>query len=270
MKASRITRILVGLSIALCCAVPTGAQQAISKAALIQQSPFIFRGTVVRMGASNLSLLPAAPDLAIVHVNEILKSPAALGAFSGHDITVQLPSGRQFQQGRQSVFYATGWLYGESLAVKASAAGFDYADSASLKDEVLRADQMSAEAKLMARVQSAALVISGRVLDVRPVAVKDAKVSEHSPDYWSAEVEIGNVVKGPGEKGQHVAVVFAKSTDEMWLKAPKLARGDVGVFLLHVNDNRDLGIGGYTVLDPLDVEPLERLTLVQQFVGKGR
>ncbi len=116
--------------------VPLAGQPSPGDADLIQRSGFIFRGTVQKAGASNVKALAGSPSTDIIRVDEILKAPKELSSLVGRDVTVQMRSASSLKEGQQAVFYTTGWLYGDNLAVKEIALVADQADSQSLRSQM--------------------------------------------------------------------------------------------------------------------------------------
>ena len=83
-----------------------------------ESAAFAFRGTVKQRGAANLKAITDTARTAVVTVDEIVRSPPALAGFVGHDVTVQLAANEQVRNGERGVFYVTGFVFGETLAVQ--------------------------------------------------------------------------------------------------------------------------------------------------------
>src|SRR6266478_5389718 len=79
---------------------------------------FLFKGTVQKLGASNLAQVPKYEQTAIVHVDEILHAPPSLAKTLGKQITVKLAKGAKPMVGEQVLFHANGWLFGDTVAVE--------------------------------------------------------------------------------------------------------------------------------------------------------
>src|SRR5688572_9637589 len=88
-----------------------------------RQAKFIFRGTVQRLRASNMAAAPANLRTLVVRIEEIFTSPPVLTPFVGRDITVQFKSRPKLHVGESAIFHTNGWLFGETIAVRALAAG---------------------------------------------------------------------------------------------------------------------------------------------------
>ena len=252
---------------------PLAGQPGPGGADLIQRSGFIFQGTVQRSGASNVKALAGSPSTDIVRVDEILKSPSELSSLVGRDVTVQMRSASSLKEGQQAVFYTTGWLYGDNLAVKEIAVVAGQVDIQSLSSQVAAAERSAGEQALAARVASAALVITGRVTSVRPLQSQrqSARRSEHDPDFWQADVDVATVEKGQqANTRRRVTVFFAHSKDERWLLSPKFSAGQTGIFLLHTEELETIKRPGYTALNRLDFQPSSEINLVRRLIGSGR
>src|SRR5437588_12666037 len=79
---------------------------------------FVFKGTIKKLKASNVKQAPANDRTAIVTVNQVIDAPANLAAYEGQDITVELSAVHKVRADQKMIFYATGWLYAETIAVR--------------------------------------------------------------------------------------------------------------------------------------------------------
>jgi hypothetical protein len=243
----------------------------------VEQAPFIFKGTVSKTRASNVAAVPAAPDTAVVRVDEILKAPDVFRAFAKKTITVKLKPGTSVRAEQRALFLTAGWMYGDSIAVREVALASPTLDSAALTDLIADVERAKGDRALSGRIAASATVVAGRVADVSPLQAADKAGlrSEHDPDFWRAEIEVIGVEKPGARVGERVTVFFPHSTDEFWLKSPKLSNGQQAIFLLHKvpPDARDLKFAadsGYLVTDALDVQPLGTLDRVRSLIAKER
>jgi hypothetical protein len=252
---------------------PLAGQPGSGDTDLIRRSGFIFRGTVQRSVASNVKSLAASPSTDIVRVDEILKAPSEFSSLVGREVTVQMRSAASLKEGQQAVFYAIGWLYGDNLAVKEIGVVTGQVDSQNLRSQIAAAERLADEQALNARISSAVLVISGRVVSVRPLISQreSARHSEHDPEYWQADVDVLTVEKGQTANiARRVAVFFAHSKDERWLLSPKFSPGQTGIFLLHTEELQTIKRSGYTALNRLDFQPSSETSTVRRLIGSGR
>src|SRR5213593_1263621 len=91
-----------------------------ARSAKEQQARFVFRGTVQKLNASTIPDAEGAARAAVVRVDEVIRAPEALSQYSGHEITVDLAGRQKLKAGQQAIFYASGWIFGDSIAVQAT------------------------------------------------------------------------------------------------------------------------------------------------------
>lgn len=241
---------------------------------LTRQSQFVFRGTIEKLEASTFPELHGHEPTAIVKVAEVLHAPSTLDDFTGREVTVLLNEPERVEPGQEAVFFATSWLYGESIAVvdvgRVSGAGVDTARKA-VPEVIRRMD----EERLQDRLARASLVIVGKVRETRPhKSEKRQPITEHAPDWWEAFVVPRSVEKGRAAEGQEVPVLFPASTDEMWIDSPKFEAGQSGIWILQRNQKERgwpaMRETGLTALDPLDFQPQSQLERVRELLGRQR
>src|SRR5712691_4339568 len=207
------------------------------------QPTFVFKGTVQELKSSTMKEVPISARTIVVSVDQVLEAPKNLAKLSGHKVTVQLSGKQKARVGQEMIFYTQGWIFGHGVAVQ------------SLNEEPIM--QSKAHAALLSRggdpvehkrsrevqgrFDSADMVVSGKVTAVRLLAdaIKQSKagttppgpVSEHSPHWREAVIEIDEVHKGKHTK-KNVVIRFTASTDVRWYKAPKFQAGHQGFFML--------------------------------------
>src|SRR6266550_7786275 len=159
------TRSLIVPIVLISLAVPLSAQM--SRVAWVRQSDIIFAGTVTRAG--------------VVRVDQVFEKPSAVSLMKGDSVTVLPARAGSLNPGMQATFYTTGWIYGRWITVRevghepigpqlATAAGTGTAQ----QDLVAGARQQVNDADLKARIQTAAMVVVGRVEQIRPPAYTGA------------------------------------------------------------------------------------------------
>jgi len=210
-----------------------------SKSAAAPDAIFVFKGTIRKLKASNVSQAPAGERTAVVTVDDAIEAPANLAAYTGQDITVELSGQRKVKSGEKLIFHATPWLYAENLAVRSLQ---EDADSAAASRTSNGGSQ--SEREIRKRFATADVVISGKVVAVRlpqtsagtrKAAAREqttTRVSEHDPKWREAIIQVDQVHKGKLPKRQ-IVVRFASSTDVAWRRAPKFQAGQQGYFMLH-------------------------------------
>jgi hypothetical protein len=221
------------------------------------RAKFIFRGSVQKLGASNVTAAPANAKTIVVRIEEIIAAPAVLSQFVGRDITVQFEVRPKLKAGQRAIFYTNGWLFGESIAVQALAAEPVEERAAVASSASSDPVQNLKVQNLQARIASADVVVAGKVSSVRLPPEENAQapsgavalagrraargeapqrrrgpITEHDPKWREAVIEVAKTEKGsPGKK--EVVVRFPSSNDVRWYKAPKFVPGQEGVFILH-------------------------------------
>ncbi len=234
----------------------------------IRDSHFIFTGTFERLGASNLSLLPASEETAIVRVREGVDQPETFGSTRDIEVTVKLADPSGAVEGGQAIFFTTCLMFGEHLGLAeilrlpSRTPETEASDLEQVRKEVERVRSLEADEDLSARLSSAAVVVFGRVGDVRKTERSEEDFGEHAASWALAKLEVEGTLKG----GETNAVYFAQDTDFFWGSTPKLAAGEDGIFLLQPYRGRDLPEGSYVVYDALDVEPRTELERVRRLL----
>jgi hypothetical protein len=236
---------------------------------LMQQSQFVFRGTVQKLKAVTMASVPATDDMAVVRVDEVFKAPETLGDWTNREITVQLATTGDLEEGEQFVFYTNGWLYGDSLAVREVGRWAVTATiSRRLSAKSARMAQQAASEELRRHIAEAELVVVGRVLDTSPVLMGTAGIlSEHDPDWWQATIEVESVEKGDRAPGA-LTVVYPRSMDVMWAHVPKLEVGQEGIWILKTGEVAGLRAEEPVVQSPLDFLDRDRLGQIRALIAQ--
>jgi len=155
----------------------------------IRESDLIFNGTIEELGGSTVAALEAGPNMAVVRVDDLIRSTPVLAQLEGQRMTVELRDPGSVAAGEQYTFYATALLFGESVAVR-ELAHHPVEPVEALTGRVDEALAGVEDAALRERAQDAELVVSGRVSHVRPSPAAAAAeeptgpVSEHDPQWW--------------------------------------------------------------------------------------
>jgi hypothetical protein len=255
-------RALLGVALGLALSALAWGQPAPGADALTRASQLVFRGTVVKVGAANLAAVQDPSGTAVVRVDEVWKAPGRLGDFTGREITVQLQKAGAALPGEQAVFFANGWLVGETLAVVET--GRLHGDPVALKAQVAAAARQSDLDQLKGRLAEAELVVAGRVVATHK-ATASGRTSEHDPEWWEAEIQVDAVYKGK-PAGPRVSILYPKSPDVTWYGAPKPSVGWDGIWLLSRRET-ELAGGAYTALKPDDLLGRDQAATVQQLLG---
>jgi hypothetical protein len=235
---------------------------------LVAQAGVSFIGTVERAKTDVGADLPTTENAAVVVVDEVLHGPPVLANLAGSRVTLVPAEGQPaLKNGERAVFFANSIAYGETVTLQelarqpvervAAEAGVDAATPgvgvrqivADLEVETLRSHAAEVEAVVLGRVSSLA----------KAVATQEPP-REHDPDWWMATLEIASVAQGR-IRGASVKVLYANSKDIHWSRSPKPRASQEGVWLLHAAPQDLRRLARYMIVDPLDVQPSERLAL---------
>src|SRR6266568_3243228 len=249
--------VIVSIALVWFDVAPAPAQ---SRVAWVRQSDIIFAGAVTRAG--------------VIRVDQVFEKPDAVSLMKGDSVAVLAARAGSLNPGMQATFYTTGWIYGRWITVRevgheaigpqlATVAGAGTAQ----QDLVARARQQVNDADLKARIQAAAMVVVGRVEQIRPPAygspatpARHKRFTEHDPNWQEAIIHVDEGLKG-ATAGERVVVRFPGSRDVAFVGTPRFAAGQEGTFLLQ----KDTATGSplalmagqtvpaYTALHRLDV-----------------
>jgi len=232
---------------------------------LVAQSQLIFRGTIVKLGASTLNEVPLTGNMAIVRVDQVLDAASAYSNLAGHNVTVLLTNPKSARAGEKRTFFTASWLFGRGIGVREVGSLPAGAMAPLSVRDVAASRRRIAEAQLRTRLGLAAQVIQGEVIAIRPQARANLPYSEHDPDWWFATIRVDEAIKG--SKSNEVIVAFPNSTDVVWAVAPKFIVGQKGVWILRRADLLGVLAPEYlTALDPNDVQPIENAARIRALV----
>jgi hypothetical protein len=238
---------------------------------LVEEAGFIFRGKVIRHGTTDAQLMASAAGKTVtVEIEEILHSTAVLRGLKGKEVTVVTEHAAAMEDGSALILFTNCVSLGDYVVVRELG---DLNASREAEREVMQAVKTANEQPLRRRVESADLIVTGKVLDSRSAGATSLLKSEHDPDLWIARVEVRAVLKGKEVKGE-IEVLFPNSTDIVWYKVPKLREGMTGIFLLqHLKAKeapKEVARPIYQITDPLDFLPDERLQDVQRALDQEK
>ena len=269
------------LAVALSLSASEGVAQ-MSRAALVKQSDIIFIGTVTQVGAVAVPEVPASARTVVVRVDQVLQKPIAVALTKGDSVTVETVRAGSLKPGTQATFYTTGWIFGRGVAVRE--VGHEPGRSPVVVEDqqegVARARREMHDADLKAHIETAAMVVAGRVEQVRPADLATAparpkRISEHDPNWQEAIIQVEDGIKG-AQAGERVVVRFPGSPDVAWVGTPRFAVGQEGTFLLHKDSTSGSpratwggkSVTAYTALHKLDVLSRQDATRVRDLIRK--
>lgn len=233
---------------------------------LVRQARFIFKGTIQKLNAATMSVVPVTDSTAIVKVEQVFQAPETLGDYTDQDITVQLGDPKGAKEGQQAVFFANSWLYGESIAV-VEVGRVAPEDLTRLRQQIADTKQSIADEELQSRIAGAELVVVGKVLKTNPAPeeLRGGPITEHDPDWWEAITEVESVEKGELRQSPLV-FLFSTSIDVKWYQAPKFHADQEGIWILRTGQVEQLGAEVYVVIDPLDFHPRDQLDRIRRLI----
>jgi hypothetical protein len=234
----------------------------------VPQAGIIFAATVRQLGAATIERIPAERT-AVVRVDSPLHVPQLLEAYVGRDVTVELRAPGELRVDDEVVFFANGWIYGESIALRELAHWPIRGDLGGVRRKVAEARERLADEEVRRRLADAAAVVAGRVAATAAVVPRNGREAkrEHDPRWVEAVIAVDSVLRGPAVE-KSLLVLFAGSRDVAWRNAPKLHVGQSGVWILHEETIKELGREALVLVDPRDSWPPERLGRIQALLNE--
>jgi hypothetical protein len=238
--------------------------------ALVEQSSIVFIGQVQRLTATTVPTHLATSHTITVKVGRTLRAPKAIGDLAGQNITVELTVAPGLRVGQERIFFANGLVYGDSIVVQ-EVGRVEPARPGPQRqaqyDQILAAHQRLPEKQIKRRLQSADVVVTGKVASIRKAPQAPGPISEHDADWHEAVIDVEAVEHGLPMK--QVVVLFPRSRDIRWRHAPKFSVGQEGVWILHRHQIQRARTAGYVALDPADFHPKTRRALVRALIRRG-
>lgn len=236
----------------------------------VQQAPFIFAATVVKLGAATVPNFQVQAGTVVVKVNQVLRTPQAVGDLSGNQITVQLQGPQVMKAGDEAIFFARGLVYAESIVVQ-EVAPRQMVIPATKAAQMMRVSavvERLPDLQVQTHAGEADLVIVGKVTSVSPAPKESGgPITHHDPVWKEAVIQVESVEVGSLSQ-KTVVFLFPSSEDIKWYRVPKFAVGMEGVFLLHRRQIKELKKEFYVVLDPQDFHPRDRVDAIRTILEK--
>lgn len=237
----------------------------------VDEAGFIFLGKILGDRTLETPGLPPEPGEPLaVEIVRVLHSTDALRGLAGTAVTVLTRHAPEHRQRHEVIFFTTCISIGARLILREIG---HVEASAESSIDVGAALHEAAERPLRERIASAELVVTGEVMESRPIDNPLPRKSEHDPLWWIARLAVKSALKGRKPRGE-VEVLFANSDDFVWYKSPKLHREKSGIFILHrldaVGTPREAPRTAYQATDPLDFLPSERLPEVERAIGDDK
>jgi len=271
------------LGVALLAAEAFGASTQASRADMVKKSDLVFVATVTEVGKASFAGVPASVRTIVVRVDTVIEKPSTVPVATGDLVTVRVNDLSRYRKGARATFYTQGWILGQGLAVreighepipkpKAAAAAVETGrDVKKIRGQV-------SDTQLKAQIQTADMVVAGRVVSVQPHTMQATgtpprRITEHDPDWQEAVILVDSTIKGTTTNNRAL-VRFPASRDVQWFGAPKFAVGQQGVFILQ--QDRVSGVPkamlsgaevpAYTALRPADVLPSTEVQRIRALI----
>jgi hypothetical protein len=198
----------------------------------VEASKFVFIGTVKKIGASNLARLPANDRLILVEIKKVAHAPAAFNGVVGTTVTVKIPARTKLKGGETKLFFTKRLMYGENLAVEATAIEQLAKDHDQAVKDVKNAFAIVERKEQLARISRAAGIVDGRVTQMRESEFnKEYPLSFKSPYWVSLVIEIARVIKGE-HQGSTIEAFINKGGESEEATPLEIEIGKSGVWLL--------------------------------------
>jgi len=198
----------------------------------VGKSKFVFIGTVKKTGASNVAALEASKQLVLVEINQVALAPEAFVGTVGTTVTVKIPSRIKLKSGDTKLFFTKRLMYGENLAVEATAIEQVEKDYDQAVKKVKNAVANIERKEQLARISKATLVVEGKITQMQESEFnKKYPLSFKSP-YWIAlTIQIARVIKGKYE-GKTIEAYINKGGETEEATPLEIEVGKTGVWLL--------------------------------------
>jgi hypothetical protein len=232
---------------------------------LVEQSTIVIRGTVQQLRAVTMPIVPVSDSTLILSVDAIVLAPVDLGNFARTNVTLIARDPQRVKVGDRADFFVTGLLFGNGLLL-VEVGHMAVTDPDTLRARIRAANQRLMLQRLKRRLDSADIVIAGKVTRVRPANLgRRPSHSEHDPDWWEAEVRVQSVEKGAAGDS-NMTVLYPNSHDILWSRTPRFAVDQSGIWLLRRQPRLSLLGSTFTALDSLDFVPPSLLGQVHDLI----
>src|SRR5437879_7128633 len=214
-----------------------------NQAALARQSSIVFAGTVSQLGATSFADVPKSAHTIVVLGDSVPKKPSAGSLKKGDSVTVEVKDPSAFHEGTQATFYTDGLIFGSGVAVRElghevkPGGGKARAGGSAAGRSFAQMQQQISDQELRDRIASADFVVAGRITDVHPWKVPKSaavpyRVTEHSPDWHEAVLQIQSTLKGAKVKKNRMVVRSPGSRDVAWEDSPRFEKHQTRVYFL--------------------------------------
>ena len=237
----------------------------------VQDSTYIFSGVVEKLGSAHMDSVPASDNTAVVKVEHVYTPAEILGDLTGKQVTIQLKENKTITPRSKVAFFTNGWIYGKGIAfIEVGRMKEQQPDK--FKTKVAESRQRKADQQLKNRIDRAAVVVVAKVVKTNELKLdKRLPISEHSPHWREAVLQINSIIKGEFQ-GQELRMIYPGSNDEVWVESPKPEIQKEGIWILQKDQQEKGGpkfrVPGYTALDALDFQTMDQLEKVKRLISK--
>jgi hypothetical protein len=159
-------------------------------------------------------------------------APEAFTGVVGTTVTVKVPARTKLRSGEARLFFTNRLMYGENLAVEASAIEQVEKDYDQAVMEVKKAVANIERKEQLARISRAALIVEGKVTQMQESELnKKYPLSFKSPYWVSVVIQIAGIIKGKYE-GKTVEAFINKGGETEEATPLDVEIGKTGVWLL--------------------------------------
>lgn len=224
-----LAALLLGLAPAAASPQSNAATESVEQ--LTRSSEITFRGTLLQVGSGNIAGLAPEKRLAVVRVEEVIRTSAGLGNFQGQDVTIRLQAAGA-AAGEEAVFYARPWRIGENLAFAEVGRLHGDANPRAVREQTAAAGRQAGGESLARQLAKADLVVTGEVISTRPAQLDRQPLgSAEDPEWWEAVLRVDAVLRGT-PPGTEVVLLFPNNPTGTWAQVPKIEVGWEGLWLL--------------------------------------
>jgi hypothetical protein len=242
---------------------------------LVQQSRFIFVGTITQLRAVTVSSVPVSDNTIVVRIDELLRYAKPFAGYGGMKVTVQVKDPKPLSVGDQALFFTNVWILGESVAVQAVGYRKITKGEIDSRKEIMYTLQGLEDEALAERIGGAEFVVVGRVSSVRPAPETQQRhpISEHYPYWQEAVLEVASPLNG-GPARTRLVVRCPGSTDIAFRAAPKFKVGQQGIWILRGDPRpgapkallEGKEIEAYMAQEPRDYQAKSQLKRIRQLI----
>lgn len=215
--------------------MPREAALSTREAQAAQAAPFVFFGTVLRPGGSNVEALEGDQEpSAVVRVDELVVAPPVVGDITDQEVTVRL-TGSTVRRGQRLLWMASSLVYGNQLGVIELARVTPGRRATRMLEEILEAKLRQDDSEVLSRLARSEVVVYGRAESITAFVPESAAATppplgEAAPSWRIADLLVWRILKG--RPADHPRVVFPFPRTHKWSEAPLFVPGQEGVWLL--------------------------------------